>query len=146
VKYTSTSDVKIDRETLLHYASLMPGSTDSKKPPSPPPEPFNPNPKSTKTPHEKPQKTGLNPVRARDAESIIRGLADTAALFEKFGCVSGQYWGVVFSHVDGGRIGVAYVGDQLPDILLFNDEADSDLTDEPPAPAKRLRISSTDSP
>lgn len=61
---------------------------------------------------------GGNPEPTRDTESITRGLADTAAMLEKFGCTSGEYWGAVFSNVDGRRIGAAYIGDQLPDIFL----------------------------
>ena len=83
----------------------------------------------------------LNPAANREAESIIRGLADTAAMFEKFGCGSGEYWGVVFSNVDGGRIGVAYVGEKLPDIFFFEDEDDGSRADESPS-AKRSRVPS----
>jgi len=78
----------------------------------------------------------------RDIESIIRGLADTAALFEKFGCASGEYWGVVFSNTHGGRIGVAYVGDKPPDICFLKDGGDGGRADEAPPPTKRLRVSS----
>lgn len=81
----------------------------------------------------------LNSEATRDIESIIRGLSDTAALFEKFGCGSGEYWGVVFSNIDGGRIGVAYVGDKLPEILFLKDGGNDDQADEPP-PAKRRRV------
>lgn len=89
------------------------------------------------------QTVAPNPAATRDIESVIRGLADTAAMFEGFGCASGEYWGVVFSNIDGGRIGVAYVGDKLPDILFLKDEDDGGRTDEPPPPpAKRLRVSS----
>jgi len=62
-------------------------------------------------------------------------------MFEQFGCGAGEYWGVVFSNIDGGRIGVAYVGDKLPDLFLFKDDDDGDRTDDLP-PAKRLRMSS----
>lgn len=64
-------------------------------------------------------------------------------MFEQFGCVSGEYWGVVFSNVDGGRIGVAHVA--KPPNLLFvkdHDGDDGQADDPPPPPAKRLRVSS----
>jgi hypothetical protein len=137
----------------------MPGKSNPKKPPPPKP----PNVKNSKPankpklrssrnlaktkpgsgPQDKVKNGGLKPGNARDTGFIISGLADTAAMFEKFGCVSGEYWGVVFSNVDGGRIGVAYVGDRLPDIFIFKDEEDSGPADTPPSPpAKRLRASS----
>lgn len=157
--YTSTSGVKIDHDTLLHYAALMPGNSNTRKPPPPKPhdiknsKPANkpklrPSRNLAKTkpgsgPQDKVKNEGLKPGNARDAGFIISGLADTAAMFEKFGCVSGEYWGVVFSNVDGGRIGVAYVGDRLPDIFIFKDEEDADSAGTPPSPpAKRLRASS----
>lgn len=155
--YTSTSDVKIDHETLLYYAALMPGNSKPKKS-LPPPKPLKlANHKSKPAKKLDPKlvrsatRTKLEKARnadsgtARDVASIIRGLADTAAMFEKFGCVSGEYWGVVFSNVDGGRIGVAYVGEQLPDIFVRKDvktEEDDDQVEVPPPRAKRLRVSS----
>ena len=157
MKYISTSDVKIDHDILLHYATLMSDNRNAKKrtPALPPPPKFrklksnqsNPKPSAKTKPSVstlgKPKKPRLDPVGARDAESIIRGLADTAALFEKFGCASGEYWGVVFSNTDGGRIGVAYVGDQLPDIFFLRDEAGGNTANEQPSPPrKRLRVSS----
>jgi len=61
-------------------------------------------------------------------------------MLEKFGCRSGEYWGVVYSNIDGGRIGVAYIGEKLPDLFFFKDDDDGDRTDELP-PAKRRRVS-----
>lgn len=55
-------------------------------------------------------------------------------MFENFGCGSGEYWGVVFSNVDAGRIGVAYVGDNMPDILFLRDKEDGGPPDEPSPP------------
>ena len=160
VTYTSTANVKIDQDTLLYYAALMPNRSNSKRRPPPPPKSSKlakwkgagksrskpPRARGKTEPaaenNHTPQTGALNPVAARDIESIIRGLADTAAMFEKFECVSGEYWGVVFSSVHGGRIGVAYVGDKPPDILFFKDGDDGGRADEaPPPPAKRLRAS-----
>lgn len=165
VRYTSTANVKIDQDTLLHYAALMPNNSNSKKW-HPPPQQSSKSSRKSKSvkeskykPPREPAKTkqavenipttrrsretnktvALNTAATRDIESVIRGLADTAAMFEKFGCSSGEYWGVVFSNVDGGRIGVAYVGDKLPDIFLLKDGDDGSRTDEPP-PAKRVRV------
>lgn len=155
--YTSTSDVKIDHETLLYYAALMPGNSKPKKslPPPKPPKLANHTPKPAKKSDSKlvrsATRTKLEKARnadmgaARDVASIIRGLADTAAMFEGFGCVSGEYWGVVFSNVDGGRIGVAYVGEQLPDIFVHKDvktEEDDEEVEVLPPRAKRPRVSS----
>ncbi|KAF9644413.1 hypothetical protein BDM02DRAFT_981282 [Thelephora ganbajun] len=157
VRYTSTASVRIDQDMVLHYATLMPNNLNSKKrPPLQKSSKSTQKLKSARRPVREPAKTrtavapperipnvALNAATARDIESIIRGLADTAAMFEKFGCVSGEYWGVVFSNIDGGRIGVAYVGDKLPEIFILKDEGDGDLVDEPPPPpAKRLRVSS----
>jgi hypothetical protein len=90
------------------------------------------------------RKVQKEPVR--DVESIARGLADTAAMFENFGCVGGQYWGAVFSNVDGGKIGVAYVGDQPPDIFVLREKEGDCAPDEPPSPpTKRLCVSPGDS-
>ena len=171
VRYTSTANVKIDQDTLLHYADLMPNNSNPTKRLPPPQKPSKSDRGSKKSnlrptrefvkakstvenvpPPSKPparrrpkeeiiQTAALNSATTPDIESIIRGLADTAAMFEKFGCGAGEYWGVVFSHIDGGRIGVAYVGDKLPDIFFLKDGDDGDRTDEPP-PAKRLRVSS----
>ena len=160
MRYTSTANIKIDNDTLLHYAALMPNNSDPKKRPPPPQQSSKsarksnsakisrPKPVKTKpvvegqsTPKERTIRTAaLDPAATRDIESIIRGLTDTAAMFEKFGCSSGEYWGVVFSNVDGGRIGVAYVGDKLPDIFFLKDNDNDDQADEPP-PSKRLRSS-----
>lgn len=156
--YTSTSDVKIDHETLLYYAALMPGNSKPKKSLPPPPKPLklaNKKSKPVKELDSKPVRgaaraklekaRNANPGAAPNMESVIRGLADTAAMFEKFGCVSGEYWGVVFSNVDGGRIGVAYVGEQLPDIFIRKDvknEEDDGQVELSPPRAKRLRMSS----
>jgi hypothetical protein len=155
VTYTSTANVKIDQDTLLYYAALMPNSSNSKKQLPPPPKssklaklksarkskskppraPGKAKPAAEKA--HTPQTAALNTAGTRDIESIIRGLTDTAAMFERFGCVSGEYWGVVFSNTHGGRIGVAYVGDKLPEICFFKDDDD----ETPPPPAKRLRAS-----
>ena len=153
VTYTSTANVKIDQDTLLYYANLMPNGSNSKKRLPPPPKPSKlaklksarkSKPKPPRAPGKaKPAAENdrtLHSMANRDIESIIRGLADTAAMFEKFGCVSGEYWGVVFSNTHGGRIGVAYVGDKLPDIFFLKDDDDAD--EAPPPPAKRLRASS----
>ena len=175
VRYTSTANVKIDQDTLLHYAALMPNNSNpTTNRPSPPkklsklakgsksarksnprparefvkaksaveniPPPSKP-PARRRPKEEIIQTAALNSATTPDIESIIRGLADTAAMFEKFGCGTGEYWGVVFSNIDGGRIGVAYVGDKLPDIFFFKDDDNSDRTDELPL-AKRLRVSS----
>lgn len=157
-KYTSTSNVKIDHDTLLRYAALMPSNSNSEKPSPRPskssemtnnkfklakksnPRPVR-DPVKSKSRVEKARDVQPNSGPARDVESIVRGLADTAAMFEKFGCVSGEYWGVVFSSVDGRRIGVAHVGDQLPDICFLRDKEDFGSPDGPP-PTKRLRVSS----
>lgn len=162
-KYTSTSNVKIDHDALLYYASLMPGNSNSKKPPPPPPESsksINKNPKlaqrsspksmrksaRTKPSAEKVRKTELKLKPPHDLRSATRGLEDTSAMFEKFGCVSGEYWGAVFSNIDGGKIGVAYVGDQPPDIFVFRVEEEEGLLDESsPPPTKCLGASSGDS-
>jgi hypothetical protein len=163
VKYTSTANVKIDQDTLLHYAAVMSGNSSSKNGPpqkssksakksKPRPAkakraaenlPPSPSPLSARSRRKgnTAQIAALNTAATRDIESIIRGIADTTALFEKFGCGSGEYWGVVFSNVDGGRIGVAYVGDKLPDIFFLEDDSDSDQAEGPP-PAKRHRTSS----
>lgn len=155
VRYTSTASVKIDQDTLLRYARLMPGNSNSTKRPLPPSKPSKASKesklagKSTAKLTRAPAKTKPNAeidrasfqTATRDIESVIRGLADTAAMFERFGCVSGEYWGVVFSNIDGGRIGVAFVGDKPPDILLVKDDDNGGQVDEPP-PAKRLRVSS----
>ena len=157
VRYTSTANVRIDQDTLLYYASLMPGKPKSKKQP-PLRKPSTPAKKSNSAKKSKsktarghvkrpttenvPAPGPLETAATRDIESVIRGLADTAAMFEKFGCVSGEYWGVVFSNVDGGRIGVAYVGDKLPDIFFLKDDNDDGRAEELPPPAKRLRVSS----
>ena len=173
VRYISTANVKIDQDTLFHYAALMPNNPNPTKRPLPPQKPSkstggsksvgksNPRPTrefvKTKSavenvpPSSKPltrrrpkdeiiQTAGLNSAPSPDIESIIRGLADTAAMLEKFGYRSGEYWGLVFSNIDGGKIGVAYVGDKLPDIFFFKDD-DGGQTDELP-PAKRRRVSS----
>lgn len=166
MRYTSTANVKIDQDTLLHYAALMPDDSNPKERP-PPPQKSSKSAKKSKSrsarepvkaepavenvpplqstrrrPKEKIiQAATLNPARSPDIESIIRGLADTAAMFENFGCHSGEYWGVVFSNIDGARIGVAYVGEKLPDIFFHKDDNGSDRADELP-PAKRLRTSS----
>lgn len=138
----------------------MPGNSKPSKLPSHPPmssESANKNQKLAKKKlakksDRKPAKTKPSAGKvkkepARDVESIARGLADTAAMFENFGCASGEYWGAVFSNVDGGKIGVAYVGDQLPDILVLEDDDEDDCPpDEPPTPpTKRLRASPGDS-
>lgn len=156
VPYTSTSGVKIEHDLLLHYAALMPGNSNSEKPPHPPKSlklVINPKLLQKPTPRliqdraaaktERVRKVRQNADGARDIESIIRSLADTAAMFEKFGCASGEYWGVVFSHIDGGRIGVAYVGDQLPDIFIRRDEGNEGPLEVPSTPpTKRRRVSS----
>ena len=159
VKYISTSSTKIDHDTLLYYATLMPRNSNTGKRPPPPRKPSKPSNKSSK-PAKKPtsnpakikpgvSRSGIvrdvdgDPMAARDVESILRGLSDTAAMFEKFGCFSGQYWGVVFSNIDAVRIGVAYIGDQLPEIFILKDEECGGLLDEPsPPPTKRPRVSS----
>lgn len=158
VRYTSTANVKIDQDTLLYYAALMPNNFNSKKQPPPLPKSskLTKKPKSVGKSKSKPPRAPTkakpaaennhigvsNPTATRDIESIIRGLTETAAMFEKFGCVSGEYWGVVFSNIDGGRIGVAYVGDKLPDIFFLKDDDGSRVDEAPPPPAKRLRASS----
>ena len=162
VTYTSTANVKIDQDTLLYYATLMPGNSNSKEQPPLAPKPSKltkkskpaekskskPSRSSAKAKHAVEndntlQAVALNSAETRDIEIIIRGLADTAAMFEKFGCASGEYWGVVFSNIDAGRIGVAYVGDTLPDILFLRDDNGGGQAEEaPPPPTKRLRVSS----
>lgn len=161
VTYVSTANVKIDQDTLLYYAALMPGNSNSKERPPPVPKPPKSAKKSKLTGKSKSkpsqsaaeakqaaennnvlQAVALNSTTTRDIESVIRGLADTAAIFERFGCASGEYWGVVFSNVDAGRIGVAYVGDKLPDILFLRDNDNGGQAEEAPPPAKRLRVSS----
>lgn len=160
-KYTSTANVKIDQDTLIYYAALMPGNSNSKERPPPVSNPpklvkksklaGKPKSKPSRSPAKAKQAdendntlqtVALNSTATRDIESVIRGLADTAAMFEKFGCASGEYWGVVFSNIDARRIGVAYVGDTLPDILFLRDDDGGGQADEtPPPPAKRLRVS-----
>ena len=165
VRYASTANVKIDQDTLLHFAALMPNNPNSKK--LPPPQQSSTSARKSKSVKESKSKLAREPTKkkpvienvpvprrskaeiikaaalnqeaTRDIESIIRGLADTAAMFEKFGCSSGEYWGVVFSNIDGGRIGVSYVGEKLPDIFLFKDGDNGGTADEPP-PAKRRRV------
>jgi len=136
----------------------MPDNSNSAKRSLPPSKPSNPSKKSklagkstsklarakqdVENDRTSSKTVAVNQTVTRDIESIIRGLADTAAMFEKFGCVSGDYWGVVFSNADGGRIGVAYVGDKPPDVFLLRDDGGGGRADEPPPPpTKRLRTS-----
>lgn len=163
VSYNSTATIRIDQDTLLHHARLMPDNSNSTKRSLPPSRPSNPSKKSklagkstsklarasakakpdVENDRTSSQTAALNQAATRDIESVIRGLADTAAMFEKLGCVSGDYWGVVFSNIDGGRIGVAYVGDNLPDLFFLRDDDGGGRADEPPPPStKRLRTSS----
>jgi len=148
VRYTSTANVRIDQDMLLHYAALMANNHNSKNLPLQNSSKLSKKSKSAKKSKSKPARGPvktkpavappgttksilLNSAATRDIESVIRGLADTAAMFENFGCLRGEYWGVVFSNVDGGRIGVAYVGEKLPEIFFLKDGDDSGQADEP---------------
>lgn len=92
------------------------------------------DPKPARHPTKSKLSVKKNPEPARDVESIARGLQDTAEMFETFGCVSGEYWGVVFSNDNAVRIGVAYVGDRPPDIFILRDKEDGGPFDESSPP------------